>query len=104
MAKEYIEREAVEEMLERAGFISDGEYVGYCANDVTISAIPAADVKEVVHGEWDEIPNEYFSIATKNGSYSGNVTSCSVCHEVNPNAYKTNFCPNCGADMRGRKE
>ena len=59
----------------------------------------AADVTPVVHGRWDDIPNEYISVASKDGSYHGHATTCSVCHEVNPNAYKTNYCPNCGAKM-----
>ena len=63
--------------------------------------IPAADVAPVVHGRWDNIPNTYMLVASKYGSYSGNATTCSVCHEVNPNAYKTNYCPNCGAKMDG---
>lgn len=64
-----------------------------------ILRIPAADVAPVVHGRWDDIPNTYMSVASKDGTYHGNATSCSVCHEVNPNAYKTNYCPNCGAKM-----
>ena len=63
--------------------------------------IPSADVAPVVHGRWDDIPNTYMSVASKDGTYHGNATSCSVCHEVNPNAYKTNYCPNCGAKMDG---
>ena len=46
--KEYILREEAEKMLENAQIISDGEYCGYCTEDVSISAIPAADVVEVV--------------------------------------------------------
>ena len=46
--KEYIERAAVEEMLENAQTISDGEYCGYCTEDVNLNSIPAADVVEVV--------------------------------------------------------
>lgn len=65
----------------------------------SVSDFPAADVAPVVHGKWDEIPNQYMSVVGKDGSYHGNVTSCSVCHEINPNAYKTNYCPNCGAKM-----
>lgn len=60
-----------------------------------------ADVAPVVHGQWDDIPNTYMSVASKDGTYHGNATSCSVCQEVNPNAYKTNYCPNCGAKMDG---
>ena len=65
------------------------------------SDAPAADVAPVVHGRWDDLPNEYMSVASKTGAYHGNATTCSVCHEVNPNAYKTNYCPNCGARMDG---
>lgn len=64
----------------------------------------APTVNAVVHGYWDEIPNKYMSVSTKKGSYSGHATSCSVCHEVNPNAFKTNYCPNCGVKMDGGAE
>lgn len=64
-----------------------------------LADMPAADVTPVVHGRWDDIPNKYMAVASKDGAYHGNATVCSVCHEVNPNAYKTNYCPNCGARM-----
>ena len=64
----------------------------------------SADVAPVLHGRWDNIPNTYMLVASKDGSYSGNATTCSVCHEVNPNAYKTNYCPNCGAKMDGERK
>lgn len=63
--------------------------------------MPAADVAPVVHGQWDDIPNEYMSVVSKTGAYHGNATTCSVCHDVNPNAFKTNYCHNCGAKMDG---
>lgn len=50
--KEHIERAAVEEMLENAHLISDGEYCGYCTEDVNLGSIPAADVALVRHGRW----------------------------------------------------
>lgn len=64
-----------------------------------INAQPTAEAAPVRHGRWDKIPNSYMSLATKDGSYSGNAVSCSVCKEVNQNIYKTNYCPNCGAKM-----
>ena len=76
--------------------INDSD-VEWCLSE--LSDILAADVAPVVHGRWEDVPNQYISVAGKNGSYSGNVTSCSACEEVNPNAYKTNYCPNCGAKM-----
>lgn len=69
-----------------------------------IKALPTEDVAPVAHGRWDNVPNTYMSVISKDGAYHGNATTCSVCHEVNPNAYKTNYCPNCGAKMDGGKE
>lgn len=46
--KRYIEQDAVEKMLEDAQLISDGEFCGYCTEDVNLDSIPAADVVEVV--------------------------------------------------------
>ena len=66
-----------------------------------LTAAPAADVAPVVHGQWDDIPNEYMSVVSKTVAYHGNATTCSVCHDVNPNAFKINYCPNCGAKMDG---
>ena len=87
-------------------------YCDYCDSMFALDAINATeedlikaynkrDSDEAI-GTWDEIPNTYMSVASKDGSYSGNATSCSVCHEVNPNAYKTNYCPNCGKKMNRR--
>ena len=45
---EYIKRAAVEEMLGNAQIIFDGEYCGYCMEDVNLNSIPAAGVAPVV--------------------------------------------------------
>lgn len=50
-------------------------------------AISAADVRPVVRGEW---------LPAKDGYY-GHVM-CSACHKIE--SHETDFCPNCGADMR----
>lgn len=56
--------------------------------------IPAADVCPVKRGEWETalLDHEAFGVRPK-------VLYCSECHTLI--AYKTNFCPNCGADMTG---
>ena len=46
--KEYSERAAIEKMLENAQIISNGEYSGYCMEDINLYSIPIADVVEVV--------------------------------------------------------
>ena len=91
----YIERQSVEKMLENAQIITDGEWCGYCTDDVNLDSIPAADVVEVRHGRWmttDAYPHHLY---------------CSVCYKtyaknakwVNELDLPTNYCPNCGAPM-----
>jgi len=55
---------------------------------------PAADVVEVVHGEWIPVTNG------RGGS------ECNLCHAYAPSyqsgaEYKSPYCPNCGAKMDG---
>lgn len=94
---DYISREAVFELIDNAPIIAGNE------NESLISApelsdkvycLPATDVRPVVRGTWRTalLDHEEFGIRPK-------VLYCSECCQAI--AYKTNFCPNCGADMRG---
>ena len=48
-----------------------------------------AEVVKVVHGEWEIV------------DFAGNM-QCSVCGEIGCKINdESNYCPNCGADMRG---
>ena len=94
--KEYIERAAVEEMLENAQIITDGENCGYCTDDVNLNSIPAADVAEVRHGRW--IPEACESVSKRNRLIEYRVYSCSICGRSN-GCVKKRYCPNCGARM-----
>lgn len=49
----------------------------------------SADVVEVKHGEWIDYDDDYGSLM------------CSICEKDAPNDIPWDFCPNCGADMRG---
>lgn len=51
---------------------------------------PTADVREVNRGRWSL---QYRGV--------GHYWECSECHFENCVMPRTNFCPNCGADMRG---
>lgn len=85
--KEYIERAAVEEMLENAQLISDGEYCGYCTEDVNLGSILAADVAEVRHGRWID---------------DGVCSECgfdAMYYKGIPAQVYTDYCPSCGARM-----
>ena len=54
-----------------------------------IEHAPTADVRENVHGEWLDHQNGRWIYA-----------KCSICGTIHDT--KTNFCPNCGAEMRDR--
>lgn len=62
--------------------------------EFVVEDIPAADVRPVVYGEW---VNHYCSgVEVKDGFVS---TCCDMW-----NNRKSDFCPHCGADMRGKGE
>ena len=70
------------------------EYNGVIHLVVPISEIdklPTVDALEVVHGHWELIPNH------------DALGYCSEC-KYKPAFVSYKYCPNCGADMRERKE
>lgn len=95
---EYITKAEALHAVEDAMELTSSEYDMIAEK---IDNVPAADVVPVVHARWDDIPNAYMSVVSKTGTYHGNATTCSACREINPNAFKTNYCPNCGAKMAG---
>lgn len=61
-----------------------------------IALLPAADVVEVRHGRWEKTSMDGF-------------LRCSVCHDcyIDDNwldGKHWNFCPHCGADLRGEDD
>ena len=79
---EYIEREAL-----KAEFEEDGHLSAYI--EEMIDSIPAADVREVERGKWED------------DGYGW--VRCSICRgaiAVARGGNRFNYCPNCGADMR----
>lgn len=79
--KEYIEREAVLEIVKR----TSGDHAAAWS---AIRQLPAADVAPVVHGEWVDRDGKSW---------------CNVCHASNKQ-YKPPYCPHCGAMMDGGKD
>ena len=62
-----------------------------------IDTIPRVDAVEVVHGRW---------VDRYNGMFAKPLYECSECKEMalyDPlwKQHLTNYCPSCGADMRG---
>ena len=56
-----------------------------------ILSAPEVDAAPVVHGEWIK----------KSSEETETLALCSKCSYPISWWHKTNFCPNCGADMRG---
>jgi NADH pyrophosphatase NudC (nudix superfamily) len=93
---EYIEREAVHEILERyqtaphikqKTHFSKGMLTAIRSCIELVDIVPAADVVPVVHGRW---------ITDEKG-----VTYCGRCRIIDDYASVHNYCPNCGARMDG---
>lgn len=89
--KKYIDKAKVEEMLESAQLISDGEYCGYCTEDVNLNSIAVDDVVEVQHGRWSPVA---FGIGICTTKYR-----CSICKQYENVDRPYKYCPNCGARM-----
>ena len=102
MAKEYIEREALEVALNhRLNFLmaENGEYDHYTSGfDEAVTRVenfPAADVAPVRHGRWIESPRLY---------YGAKQYECSLCYSDtfwNKHSITEKYpcCPNCGCKM-----
>ena len=90
---EYIKREALYEKAYWHGEHPDVENPfpdGVDAVDIKdVDAIPAADVAEVVHGQWVD-----------NGIPDSILSGCSVCG-FTCGSSSFFYCPNCGAKMDG---
>ena len=91
---EYIEREALREILDRwRDAHADVDDVHGCGllEDVIceVDAQTIVDVVPVVHGRWGD-----------NGIPNSMLSGCSVCG-FTCGAYSFQYCPNCGAKMDG---
>lgn len=90
---DYISREAAIALTDQHCFESN--YDALWMED-ELRDLPAADVRTVARGRW-----------LQSGKYNYHYI-CSVCREPGPldldeSVYESNFCPNCGADMRQTK-
>lgn len=91
----YIDAIVLKFILEKESLLDDfiGVYhhktVRECIDDM-----PAADVVKIKYGYWKCFNNDI-----------KNNPMCLVCSECRYIAYKrTNYCPHCGADMRGKSD
>ena len=96
-----ISKNAVDELIDKLFHDKNKSFVASPFVWYTLKEIqgiqPSADVRENVRGGWylEEEPDGYYHAI------------CSVCdYWADEDAYKYNwnFCPNCGADMRGEED
>ena len=66
---------------------------------VKLCNLPSADVRENVRGKWIE-PQREGCVSWDKRAYA----QCSICGYKQYFGREKNFCPNCGADMRGDTE
>ena len=96
---EYIDRD---QAIETVKFY-DGDPDGIPWAIRSLKVVPAADVKPVVRGRWKQTGGKY----SRDKTIDRRILTCSVCgnvlgmEAVNCGRGDANFCPNCGADLRG---
>lgn len=95
---DFISREAVWEMLEKAHIISNGEYSGYCTEDIFIDDIPSADVQPVKRGHWFLRGGNWCCSYCNKKTLLVLESNVGGCRQYG--TAKTNYCPNCGALMQ----
>ena len=91
---EYIERETIKSAMIHYGFKSPDMTVTEFVED----ELPAVDVSPVRNGRWIDA---YPDIETNPMFMYG---ICSECGFEQGISKYLNYCPNCGADMRGEEE
>ena len=90
---------------------------GWGPNDLTeairadIETIPAADVRPVERGKWEDVEVTDFAGKTTLPITSIVSMRCPKCNRYHNEVYfygcateHIHFCPNCGADMRGESD
>lgn len=93
--KKYIDVDLLKEKLKEC--VIQSPEIGAIPAIFLVNSIARADVEEVRHGEWIDVP--FGCYPSEHGSYDGR-TECSVCGFVMSRLYYK-YCPCCGARMDG---
>lgn len=100
---DYIKRTDAVKIAEKYG-LANGSVLGRHTGladciAIDISELPAADVAEVMHGEWLRSDDDWNSLTTIQCSICGEEWCFETDDDVSLLNYK--YCPNCGAKMDG---
>lgn len=98
-----VNAEDVQGMLENAQIIFDGEYCGYCTEDVNIDKIPTVDVAAVAHSSWSVFAEVNYS-GIRTGKHVIVCRRCGHNEKILHSAAMPNYCSNCGAKMNGKEQ
>ena len=97
MMSDYISRQAAIEAL-----------AGWKISPIVLDPVPAADVRENVKGRWVEVVDRTEMYDKEGVKTWGMLFQCNQCgfvlNAVEGHTGQYNYCPNCGADMRGDKQ
>ena len=92
---EYIRRDAVLLIISDAPRLYLNDVVRADRISTAVKKLPAADVRENVRGEW---------VDDERRPMSDPRLQCSNCGSIEIPLVKWNYCPVCGAEMRGEKD
>ena len=102
MAKKYIDAESFRRKMFEKTFLQDSDeqrwdsgcWIRYALFERCLESETSADVHENVYGNWIPETNHGLGVQT---------IRCSRCYHCAVSTSPSNFCPNCGANMRERK-
>ena len=96
-----IDADALMKAMYHRAFETDGDtmwqsgcWVRYRAIEQVVKEQPTSELKK---GKWKRACLDHEAMGER-----PSILYCSICNQCI--AYPTNYCPNCGADMRGDKE
>lgn len=95
---EYINRDLVYRAVADVMSYNDVPLQRYDSLLDVVGSIPPVDVRPVRRGRWVD---EHVYKQTMSGKIYDGFTYCSNCKQDFSFGYRSKFCPNCGADMRG---
>lgn len=101
MAKCILKQVAISALINEANTHSNPVKRAYTRAAAIIEQMPAADVQPVKRGEWDFRGYQLFKCTNCKEIFTQNQLEAMQNHIDQEEFTFPNFCPNCGADMRG---